>query len=199
MHTDVKSMGSVDNSIDVKMLQDSTGNAGEPKTALVYNSAGVACYYHRLGANPVQIALVTQTITGAHADGGFVELGAATMPGAYRLDLPDAATEDGVGEVVVSVTGCVPYTLRIKLDPRPQMPTGKVVTDGGNTATSFKTDSAETDTDAYKEGYLVFRTGSQQFEVKKITGYNGTTKFITVNDAFSGVPAADTKFTIICA
>tara|TARA_R110000868_G_scaffold347782_1_gene608739 strand:+ start:90 stop:1088 length:999 start_codon:yes stop_codon:yes gene_type:complete len=46
------------------------------------------------------ITLATQTTTGAHSDGGFVEVDATNMPGVYRFDLPDAAVASGRSVVV---------------------------------------------------------------------------------------------------
>lgn len=72
-----------------------------PKTGLVFNTAGLTCNY-RVGATGAvtALALVTQTVIGAHADGGFVELNATTMPGEYRLDLSDAVVSGAAGNEV---------------------------------------------------------------------------------------------------
>ncbi len=107
--------GATDQTVHM-FCQDST--TGLAETGLAFGSAGVACYYVRPGAAAVQIALVTQTVTGAHTDGGFVEIGAATAPGVYRLDLPDAAVAVGAAEAVVSLafTGVFCDPLRIDLE-----------------------------------------------------------------------------------
>jgi len=108
-------------STDVTVLifiQDSTSTAGAGKTGLVYNSSGLVCYYCRPGSAAAQLALVTQTVTGAHADGGFVEVSSAYMPGLYRLDLSDAVCAPGVNSVVVMLqgaTGIAPLPLEIQL------------------------------------------------------------------------------------
>jgi hypothetical protein len=70
---------------------------GLPKTDLAFNSSGIDLKYWKVGANAVSnINEATQTVNGAHADGGFVAIG----NGYYRLDLPDAATADGTGTLV---------------------------------------------------------------------------------------------------
>ena len=76
---------------------------GLPKTDVVYNSAGIDLKYWIVGANSVvSITEATQTVNGAHSDGGFVTIG----NGYYRLDLPDAATASGTGVLVFgTVTG----------------------------------------------------------------------------------------------
>lgn len=92
--------GSTDVTIYLRLRDSATGLA---KTGLAYNSAGAACYYTRPLAAAVAITLATQTVTGAHSDGGFVEVDAANAKGLYRLDLPDAALASGVDSVVVSI------------------------------------------------------------------------------------------------
>lgn len=74
-------------------------------TGLVFNSAGLVCYYARPGEAAAQQALVTQTVTGAHTDGGFVEIDATNMPGVYRLDLKDAIFASGVDSVLIMLKG----------------------------------------------------------------------------------------------
>jgi hypothetical protein len=45
------------------------------------------------------------TVTGAHADGGFVEIDATNCPGWYRLDLSDAVVAAGVISVGIHLRG----------------------------------------------------------------------------------------------
>ena len=52
-------------------IQDSSQTDGRGLTGLVYNSASLTCYYHRPGAVAAALSLATQTVTGAHSDGGF--------------------------------------------------------------------------------------------------------------------------------
>jgi hypothetical protein len=88
-------------------------------TGLVFNSAGLTCYYVRPGAAAAQLALVTQTVTGAHTDGGFVEIDATNMPGIYRLDLSDAIVASGVNQInlmLQGAVGMVPSEIEIQLD-----------------------------------------------------------------------------------
>lgn len=108
--------GSTDVTIYVRLRDSTTGLA---KTGLVYNSAGASAYYTRPGAAAVAITLATQTVTGAHADGGFVEVHATNAKGLYRLDLPDAAVAAGVGFVIVSIEfdGIIEESIEIDLSP----------------------------------------------------------------------------------
>ncbi len=95
-------------STDITLLiyiQDTSDPDGAGLTGLVYNSSGLTCYYDRGGATAVQLTLATQTVTGAHTDGGFVEVDSTNMPGIYRLDLSDAIIASGVDEVSLLLQG----------------------------------------------------------------------------------------------
>lgn len=99
-------------------IQDSTVTTGAGKTGLVYNSASLVAYYVRPLGSAAAITLATQTVTGAHSDGGFVEVDAANMPGVYRLDLPDAVCATGVDSVVAMLKGATamaPLILELQL------------------------------------------------------------------------------------
>jgi len=74
-------------------------------TGLVFNTSGLAAYYVRNQSAPVAITLVTQTPTGAWTSGGFAEISSATVPGLYRLDVPNAAFAAGASDVTVVVRG----------------------------------------------------------------------------------------------
>ena len=99
-------------------IADSSSTTGAGLTGLAFNTASLTAYYVRpLGSNTV-ITLATQTVTGAHSDGGFVEVSSANMPGLYRLDLPDAVCATGVPGAVVLLKGAAnmaPVVLEIQL------------------------------------------------------------------------------------
>jgi len=113
-----KTKGALNVSLYVDLIQDNSGtNPGDPLTGLLFNSTGLVCYFVRDGALPVQITLVTQTVNGAHTDGGFVEIG-ATMPGQYRLDITDAVVAAGVDGAKVMLSGfadMIPHVIDITL------------------------------------------------------------------------------------
>lgn len=88
------------------------------KTGLVFNSAGLTCYYARPGAAAVAVNLVTQTVGGAYSSGGFVEIDATNMPGWYRFDVPDAAIAAGVDTTTLlfkGSSGMTPLPLKVNL------------------------------------------------------------------------------------
>ena len=96
--------GATSQTIDV-FVADSTSTAGAGLTGLVFNSAGLTCYYRKGAvAAPAALSLVTQTVTGAFTAGGFVEIDATNMPGLYRLDLSDGML-DTVGSVSMMLQG----------------------------------------------------------------------------------------------
>lgn len=81
--------GTTDFTIDV-FIQDSSSAVGAGLTGLVYNSASLVCYYRKgQTGTATALSLATQTVGGAHSDGGFVQISSANMPGVYRLDLSD--------------------------------------------------------------------------------------------------------------
>lgn len=99
-------------------IPDSSSTTGAGLTGLVFNSSGLVCYYVRPLGSATQLTLATQTVTGAHSDGGFVEVSSTNMPGLYRLDLSDAICAAGVDSVVVELKGATnmaPVVLEIQL------------------------------------------------------------------------------------
>jgi hypothetical protein len=74
-------------------------------TGLTYQTSGLQAYYARNRSTPVQISLVSQTTTGSWISGGFAEINSTTMPGIYRLDVPNAAFASGSSDVTINVRG----------------------------------------------------------------------------------------------
>jgi hypothetical protein len=109
--------GLTDQTIDV-FIQDSTSTTGAGKTGLAYNTASLTCYYRKGAAgSATQLTLATQTVGGAHSDGGFVEIDATNMPGMYRLDLSDTivATAGTVSIMLKGATGMAPLPIELQL------------------------------------------------------------------------------------
>lgn len=105
--------GDTNKTIYVRLRDSTTGLA---KTGLVFNSAGASAYYTLPGAAAAAITLATQTVTGAHSDGGFVEVDATNAKGLYRLDLPDAAIASGDYSLIsIEFDGVIEETALIPL------------------------------------------------------------------------------------
>lgn len=104
-------------------LGSSAVTTGAGLTGLVYNTAGLTCYYIRQGAAPVAVTLATlASVSAAFSSGGFIEADATNMPGLYRFDLPNAALASGAESVTFHFKGAAnlrPFTLTIQLTPVP--------------------------------------------------------------------------------
>lgn len=96
--------GATDQTIDL-FIRDSSSTTGGGLTGLAYNSASLVCYY-RKGATgtPTALTLATQTVGGAHSDGGFVAVDGTNCPGQYRLDLSDTIVNTA-GRVTLYLKG----------------------------------------------------------------------------------------------
>ena len=110
MLLDVVAKGTTNYQAIVRVV-DSTD--GTPETGVAFNTAGVDLWYRRQGGARTAITEVTQTVGGAHADGGFVHV----SDGYCRLDLPDAALASGADFVDIggTFTGMVVIGGRIRL------------------------------------------------------------------------------------
>lgn len=100
-------------------IQDASATNGSGLAGLAFNTAGLSAYYVRPLSAPTVIALATQTVTGAHADGGFVEVDPTDTPGLYRFDLPSEVIDTGVRSAVIMLKGATnmaPAVLELQLD-----------------------------------------------------------------------------------
>jgi len=99
--------GATDYQVNVFCVEDAlSANPGNPKTGLVFNSAGARVAWSKPGTVATAETLITQTVTGAHADWGFVEIDLVKKPGRYRLDLSDVVVnaDADVSEVELGFT-----------------------------------------------------------------------------------------------
>lgn len=74
-------------------------------TGLNATTVGLQAYYNKTRSANQSIPLVARTITQPWISGGFAEVNAVTMPGVYRLDIPDEAISNGYGQTVVTIRG----------------------------------------------------------------------------------------------
>lgn len=109
---------STSQTIDIFVL-DSSSTVGAGLTGLVFNTAGLTCYY-RKGAlgTPTAITLATLATVGtAWSSGGFIAVDGTTMPGVYRLDIPNVVL-DTAGMVTMYLRGATnmaPVVLEIEV------------------------------------------------------------------------------------
>lgn len=78
-------------------------------------------------------------------------------------------------------------------------PSGSVVDDDdpNPSATAFETDLTEASDDHYNGAFLLFYSGALLGQSRKILDYDGTTKVVTVESAFTEAPAAGDDFIIL--
>jgi len=116
--------------------------------------------------------------------------------GRYSLSLSAAEANAAWVHVSVEHTGMDPVDITIGTNADPS---GSVVSNGGNTASTFKTDRSEATTDFWKDALLLFTSGSLAGQVKKVSAFDGTTKFVTLSSAFTAAPSAADLFVLINA
>lgn len=82
--------------------------------------------------------------------------------------------------------------------PVDALTTGAVATDGSNSATSFKTNLTQTEPHHWKGAWCRITSGALLGQTRPITGYNESTKFLTVGlGGFSDVPADAVTFSLV--
>lgn len=147
-------------------------------------------------ANIVAQISIDGGTTAVSDDANPSELDATDAPGIYYFNGLAAETN---GDCIIlfaksSTTGVVlrPVILYTQLS----RVTGSVVDDAANSATTFETDLTSSTNDFHKDSYLLFTGGTLAGQVRKVTGYTGSTKFVTC-DAFTAEPTAADTFVLI--
>jgi hypothetical protein len=74
-------------------------------TGLTATTSGLNATYNKNRTADVAIPLVARTIAQPWVAGGFAEVNPVTMPGVYRLDIPDEAISTGYGNTTIVVRG----------------------------------------------------------------------------------------------
>jgi len=181
-------------------------------TAAYTTGASVYCMVSR-DADGYFLAGNKASFTASIAYPGLTE--DANIKGLYVLNTNDAAWDDGTYTVAAYVlTGATAApasdimiahgSMRIADDVEVQKLKvdlvrleGAVVTDESNTASTFKTNLASTTDSTFVRAWVKFISGALDGQVGKISAYNGTTKFLTVTEAFTGTPADGDDFVIV--
>ena len=136
------------------------------------------------GAAAVNTTNLPAAISGGPAGSYSLQLTAAEMDAAEVLVMVTHPSAGAYDEKHKTAAGAGPYS-------------ASVVANGGNTATTFKTDRAESTADHWKDALLCFTTGALEGQVKKVSAYDGSTKFVTLSSAFTGAPSAGDRFLLI--
>ncbi len=74
---------------------------------------------------------------------------------------------------------------------------GVVVADGGNSASAFKSDRSETATGFWNNTLCMMMAGTLAGQVQKVSGYDGTTKILTLSSPFTGTPGVGDAYQLI--
>lgn len=148
---------STDQTIDI-FVQDSSVSTGAGLTGLTYLTANLKCYYRRgPTGTPTELPLATQSVGGAHSDGGFVAVDGTNCPGQYRLDLSDAIVATGVDRVYLYLKGATnmsPVLREIELVDNVSLDSSGHVTLAAGSLTSSKFGAGAIDAAAIADGAI---------------------------------------------
>lgn len=132
--------------------------------------------------------------------GSFTAVDDTNAPGVREYIPSSSELVLGVSTFIFTAAGGVePREIPVMVTPEdPYRPVtfGTAVT-GTLTTGAFSTSQTETTTDAWKDALIEFLSGPNIGSVRKITGYNGSTKVITVNDALPATPTNGDKYRLI--
>jgi hypothetical protein len=176
-----------------RMVDATDGKTAEPGLTF---SAGDIKISKNGGSTANHAGTVTEIANGVY----YYEFTASELDtlGFVTVYITDVAALDVVG--VIQVVPWNPYDIvRLGLSglASQAMVTGAIVTDGGNSATTFKTDLTEAVDDYWKDTLIRITSGVLINQVKRVTAYNGTTKFLTVAGGFTGTPASAVTFELL--
>lgn len=132
-------------------------------------------------------------ITGAN----MTQIGTSSF---YKYDFSSSVT--GVS-YVYTITGesflisAERYKMGSIYQDAPDRLVGTVQTNGINSANQFQSSQTETTTDHWKDALVLFVSGSLTGQIKKCTGYNGSTKVMAFLSGFTGTPADGDTYEIL--
>lgn len=105
---------------------------------------------------------------------------------------------DTIGPVYLRVAkaACRTVVIVARVDPRPPY-IAAAVSDASPAAGDFDTDLASATNSFYNDAFCLFITGSLAGQVRKVTGYTGSTKNLQFSGAFTAAPANGDKFVLV--
>jgi len=168
---------------------------GAPVTGLTNSS--VTLTYWRQGGSPTPIvASPLDAINSAHSDGAFLEASSGSMPGTYRLDVPDAVWAQGADWAIVEVHA--PTTagakFRYALVEDGLIRTGTAQAGAANTITLDA--NASDDTQYYRGMACYIVDGAGIGQMRAIASYATSTKVATVFPSWNSNPGSDSVFIV---
>jgi hypothetical protein len=172
-------------------IDSGTGQAGIEVTALSGDTPAIAAFGSGSGAG-VFAQGGGSTGAGIEARGGNSGAGILAAGGGTAGDGISAAG-DGDGDGMRLTPGSTSGNVALRSSDF----SAAVATDGGNSATSFKTTLTQAEDDHWKDAFLRITSGDLHGQVKKVSAYNGTTKFITLIGGFTDIPADAVTFDLV--
>ena len=187
-----------------------TSDAGHGLTGLVYNSASLACTYHRQGDAADTVITLASSTLGTYTSGAFKEVDATAAPGMYEFCPPNTALAAGATEVAFECKGATDMAdmvLLVQIDqptvtsamdtasiePQDFAPDGEFQT--GSTTTSLILDASETSNSIVQQTICV-TSGVAAKECALVTAYDTGTKTATVEPALSNAPGNGDGYSI---
>lgn len=186
--------GAADQTVVLKIIDSADGT---PETDVVFNTSGIDLEYWRHGANTAtDITEATQTVSGAHADGGFVHIG----HGMYRLDLPDAAVAAGATAVEVygTVTGMIVIGGTVQLNTSGASPfLADDTAQSGTGSTIVLASSEGFANDILNGSTICLDSGTGAGQCRIITDYVGASDTATITPDWTTNPSSDSTYYVI--
>lgn len=213
----------IDVVVPVYFVDDVSGvNTGEPTTGLLFSDieTGGSASYQRQGAGRFDFALVTQTVTGSHTDGGFIKIDDTNMPGLYRLDVPDGAFVSGADFVVIQlvaasgkntvmrpividlsppvhIVSLVPEILDESVFPKEVIGWKGTADSGGSTTTLVDAERNEVVADYWQGSRIHFITGGSHGLDRIVTGFNNGSSTLTFAPPLANAVVAGDRYRLI--
>jgi hypothetical protein len=189
------------------VLRDSVTHA--PKTGVTVTAIDLYSVNYRAAISAKADCAALGAANSAHADNSGFEIGL----GLYRIDWPDIWTDavKSVVQLIVVCAGCDTVFNEVEITGLPTVVAGltgglqivgaaingAVATDGGNSATAFKTTLGSAVDNFYNRCLLEITSGALLGQVDKIKDYDGTNKIVTMDTGFTATPADSVTFKII--
>src|SRR5574341_1350566 len=184
------------------------------ETGVAYNAAGMDLVWNFVTTAGAYTQTAVTPTTGGNYDW------AHKGNGMYSIEIPASGgasinnDTEGFGWFSGVATGVLPWRGpiigfrkvalndalidgNVYLETKLNRPTGAIVADAGNTTATFKTNLTEAVDNFWIRAFIKFTSGALINQVRKISGYNGTTKFITVDTVCTSIPAGAVTFVLI--
>lgn len=181
---------------------DPLGRADVDKTGYALSAGGIQAIWDALVSGLTTVNSIGKRLVDYLTGDIFARLGA---PAGASVAADVAAVKSDSGPIRAK-TDQLGFTLAGKVDANALaiggevLPTGSVVANGANSASSFKTTLTALDTDHYRDALLLFLAGTGVAgQVKKIVSFDTATGICAVQRGYTRTPPTGATFVIINA